>query len=120
MEEIRRVPEDKPLRRAPEQVRRQLRRLRVDTVAGMGFSNLIAFFIITATAATLHAHGQTQIQTTAQAAAALRPIAGDAAFLLFALGVVGTGMLALPVLAGSAADAVASYFRVRRGLNLTL
>ena len=120
VEEIRRVPEDKPLRRAPEQVRRQLRRLRVDTVAGMGFSNLIAFFIITATAATLHAHGQTQIQTTAQAAAALRPIAGDAAFLLFALGVVGTGMLALPVLAGSAADAVASYFRVRRGLNLTL
>ncbi|MBB3180468.1 Nramp family divalent metal transporter [Variovorax sp. Sphag1AA] len=120
VEEIRRIPEDKPLRRAPEQIRRQLRRLRIDTVAGMGFSNLIAFFMITATAATLHAHGQTHIETTEQAAAALRPIAGDAAFLLFALGIVGTGMLALPVLAGSAADAVASYFHVRKGLNLTL
>ncbi|HKV75192.1 MAG TPA: Nramp family divalent metal transporter, partial [Gemmatimonadales bacterium] len=100
VEEIRRIPEDKPLRHAPEQIRRQLRRLRLDTIAGMGFSNLIAFFMITATAATLHAHGQTQIQTTEQAAAALRPIAGDAAFMLFALGIVGTGMLALPVLAG--------------------
>ncbi|SEB12590.1 Nramp family divalent metal transporter [Variovorax sp. YR216] len=120
VEEIRRIPEDKPLRHAPEQIRRQLRRLRLDTIAGMGFSNLIAFFMITATAATLHAHGQTHIQTTEQAAAALRPIAGDAAFMLFALGIVGTGMLALPVLAGSAADAVASYFHVRRGLNLTL
>jgi len=119
VEEIRRVPEDKPLRSAPEQIRRQLRRLRIDTVAGMGFSNLIAFFMITATAATLHAHGQTDIETTEQAAAALRPIAGDAAFVLFALGIVGTGMLALPVLAGSAADAIASYFHVRRGLNLT-
>ncbi|MBO9514693.1 MAG: Nramp family divalent metal transporter [Variovorax sp.] len=120
VEEIRRVPEDQPLRRAPEQARRQLRRLRIDTVAGMGFSNLIAFFMITAAAATLHAHGHARIDTTAQAAAALRPIAGDAAFLLFALGIVGTGMLALPVLAGSAADAVASWFHLRKGLSLTL
>ena len=111
---------DHPLRVAPEQARAQLRRLRLDTAVGMGFSNLIAFFIITATAATLHAHGQTQIDTTAQAAAALRPIAGDFAFWLFALGVLGTGMLALPVLAGSAAEAVASYFHLRKGLDLTL
>ncbi|WP_077003250.1 NRAMP family divalent metal transporter [Variovorax sp. KK3] len=120
VEEIRRVPHDQPLRTAPAQAERQFRRLRVDTAVGMGFSNLIAFFMITATAATLHAHGQTDVQTTAQAAAALKPVAGDAAFLLFALGIVGTGMLALPVLAGSAADAVASYFNVRRGLSMPL
>jgi NRAMP (natural resistance-associated macrophage protein)-like metal ion transporter len=118
VEEINRVPADHPLRVAPEQARRQLRRLRLDTAIGMGFSNLIAFFMITAAAATLHAHGQTQIETTRQAAEALRPIAGDAAFVLFALGILGTGMLALPVLAGSAADAVASYFRWRKGLDL--
>ncbi|RZL85829.1 MAG: divalent metal cation transporter [Variovorax sp.] len=119
-EEIRRVPEDQALRIAPEQARRQLRRLRIDTAVGMGFSNLIAFFMIIATAATLHANGKTDIATTAEAAEALRPIAGDTAFLLFALGIVGTGMLALPVLAGSAADAVASYFRLRKGLDLPL
>lgn len=117
-EEIKRVPEDQPLRSAPEQARRQLRRLRIDTAVGMAFSNLIALFMIFATAATLHVNGKTDIETTAQAAAALRPIAGDAAFLLFAMGIVGTGMLALPVLAGSAADAVASYFHLRKGLNL--
>ncbi|MBT2323750.1 divalent metal cation transporter [Variovorax paradoxus] len=117
-EEIRRVPEDHPLRKAPEQARRQLRRLRIDTAVGMGFSNLVAFFMIVATAATLHVNGNTNIQTTAQAAAALRPIAGDAAFALFALGIIGTGLLALPVLAGSAADAVASYFHLRHGLDL--
>jgi NRAMP (natural resistance-associated macrophage protein)-like metal ion transporter len=120
VEEIERVPRDQPLRVAPEQARRQLRRLRIDTAVGMGFSNLVAFFMIVATAATLHAHGITDIETTEQAAEALRPIAGEAAFLLFALGIVGTGMLALPVLAGSAADAVACYFHVRRGLSLPL
>jgi Mn2+/Fe2+ NRAMP family transporter len=120
VQDIKRVPEDQPLRIAPDQARRQLRRLRIDTAVGMGFSNLIAFFVITAAAATLHANGQTQIDSTAQAAAALRPIAGDAAFMLFALGIIGTGMLALPVLAGSAAEAVASYFHMRKGLDLTL
>ncbi|MGO4396358.1 Nramp family divalent metal transporter [Variovorax sp. M-6] len=120
VQEIKRVAGDQPLRIAPDQARRQFRRLRIDTAVGMGLSNLIAFFIITATAATLHAHGQTRIETTAQAAAALRPIAGDAAFWLFALGILGTGMLALPVLAGSAAEAVASYFHLRKGLDLTL
>ncbi|MDM0111390.1 Nramp family divalent metal transporter [Variovorax sp. J22R133] len=120
VEEIHRVPEDHALRVAPEQARKQLRRLRLDTAVGMGFSNLIAFFIITAAAATLHANGQTHIETTAQAAAALKPIAGEAAFLLFAFGIIGTGLLALPVLAGSAASAVASHFRLRKGLDLPL
>jgi NRAMP (natural resistance-associated macrophage protein)-like metal ion transporter len=119
-EEIRRVPADQPLRVAPDQARRQLRRLRIDTALGMGLSNLIAFFMIVATAATLHANGKTDVSTTAQAAEALRPIAGDTAFALFALGILGTGMLALPVLAGSAADAVASYFHLRKGLDLPL
>jgi NRAMP (natural resistance-associated macrophage protein)-like metal ion transporter len=118
VEEIKRVPKDQPLRVAPEQARRQLRRLRLDTVVGMGFSNLVAFFMIVAAAATLNAHGQTDIESTQQAAEALRPIAGDAAFLFFAMGIIGTGMLALPVLAGSAADAVASYFHIRHGLDL--
>jgi NRAMP (natural resistance-associated macrophage protein)-like metal ion transporter len=120
VEEIKRVPLDRPLRIAPEQARVQLKRLRVDTAFGMGVSNLIAFFMVVATAATLHAHGVTEIETTAQAAEALRPIAGEAAFWLFALGVIGTGMLALPVLAGSAADALASYLHVRRGLSVPL
>jgi Mn2+/Fe2+ NRAMP family transporter len=72
----------------------------------MAFSNLVALCIVLTTAATLHAHGITNIQTSSQAAAALRPIAGRFAFTVFALGIVGTGMLALPVLAGSAAFAV--------------
>jgi NRAMP (natural resistance-associated macrophage protein)-like metal ion transporter len=88
----------------------ELTRISVDTTVGMIFSNIIAYFIIVATASTLHAHGITQIQTAAQAAEALRPIAGSLAFLLFALGIIGTGLLAIPVLAGSAAYAVAELF----------
>ena len=88
----------------------ELRRMTVDTTVGMTFSNLIAFFIIIATGSTLNAHGVTDIETAAQAAEALRPIAGDFAFLLFALGIVGTGLLAIPVLAGSAGYAVAEIF----------
>jgi NRAMP (natural resistance-associated macrophage protein)-like metal ion transporter len=118
VEEIKRVKRDKPLRSAPEQSARHLRRLRIDTFVGMGFSNLIAFVMIVATAATLHAQGITHIETTAQAAQALKPIAGQFAFVLFGLGIVGTGSLALPVLAGSAAYAVATVFRVRKGLDL--
>ena len=72
----------------------------------MAFANLVAFFIILTTAVTLHASGMTDIQTSADAAAALRPIAGDLAFALFSLGIIGTGLLAVPVLAGSAAYAV--------------
>jgi len=100
----------RPLKLAPRQAEGELSRIRVDTGVGMIFSNIIALFIITATAATLHAHGQTDIQTSSQAAEALRPIAGRFAFLLFACGIVGTGLLAAPVLAGSAAYAVAETF----------
>jgi NRAMP (natural resistance-associated macrophage protein)-like metal ion transporter len=117
VEEINRVASAKPLRAAPEQAARQMRRLRIDTLIGMGFSNLIAFFMIVATAATLHSHGMAKIATTAEAAEALRPIGGEFAFLLFALGVIGTGLLALPVLAGSTAYAVSSFFRFRKGLD---
>ena len=120
VEEIKRVPADQPLRIAPEQIRAHLHRIKVDTCVGMGLSNLIAFFIIVATAATLHAHGVTQIETTRQAATALKPIAGEFAFALFAAGIMGTGMLALPVLAGSAAYAVASFFKLRKGLDRPL
>jgi NRAMP (natural resistance-associated macrophage protein)-like metal ion transporter len=90
-----------------QDVRRHLRRIKVDTVVGMGFSNLVAFFIVLSTGATLHAAGVTDIQTSAQAAEALRPLAGEFAYLLFSLGIIGTGMLAVPVLAGSAGYAVA-------------
>ena len=85
----------------------ELTRISIDTSVGMILSNVVAYFIILATAITLHAHGLTRIETAAQAAGALRPIAGDLAFLLFALGIVGTGLLAIPVLAGSGAYAVA-------------
>jgi NRAMP (natural resistance-associated macrophage protein)-like metal ion transporter len=91
----------------PQEVRHHLRRIKVDTIVGMSFSNLIAFFIILSTAATLPAAGVTDIQTSAQAAEALRPVAGEFTFLLFSLGIIGTGMLAVPVLAGSAGYAVA-------------
>ncbi len=100
----------RPLKFAPGHAEGELSRIRVDTGVGMIFSNLIALFIITATAATLHASGHTDIQTSAQAAEALRPIAGRFTFLLFACGIVGTGLLAAPVLAGSAAYAVAETF----------
>ncbi|QKC84491.1 divalent metal cation transporter [Mesorhizobium sp. NZP2077] len=95
----------------------QLARIKSDTLFGMGFSNLIAIVIIIATAATLHANGITQIQTSSQAAEALRPVAGDFAFAVFAAGIIGTGLLAVPVLAGSAAYAVAETFRWPEGLD---
>ena len=104
----------------PATVRRHLRRIKLDTLVGMTFSNLIAFFIILSTAATLHAAGVTDIQTSAQAAEALRPLAGELTFLLFTLGIVGTGMLAVPVLAGSAAYAVAEAAGWRGSLSLHL
>jgi NRAMP (natural resistance-associated macrophage protein)-like metal ion transporter len=106
--------------RSGAEVRRHLRRIKFDTITGMTFSNLIAFCIILATGATLHAAGITAIQTSAQAAEALRPIAGDFAFLLFGLGIIGTGLLAVPVLAGSAAYAVAEVFGWPGSLSLVL
>jgi Mn2+/Fe2+ NRAMP family transporter len=103
----------------PEGVARaHLRRIRWDTYVGMGFSNLIAFFIILSTAATLHSAGIVDIQTSAQAAEALRPIGGPLTFLLFSLGIIGTGMLAVPVLAGSAAYAVSESFDWQSGLDM--
>jgi NRAMP (natural resistance-associated macrophage protein)-like metal ion transporter len=85
----------------------ELRSARTDTISGMFFSNLIMYFIILTTAATLHAHGETSIATARQAAEALRPLAGKGAYLLFTLGLIGTGMLGVPVLVGSCAYAVA-------------
>ncbi|MGA7178725.1 MAG: divalent metal cation transporter [Thiobacillaceae bacterium] len=94
-----------------------LYRIKLDTTFGMGFSNFIAFCIMLATALTLNQNGITEIQTTREAAEALRPIAGNFAFLMFSLGIIGTGMLAVPVLAGSAAYAVADLFKWRAGLD---
>lgn len=118
-EDLRTVRADKPLRDHPQQALRQLRRIKLDTIIGMGFSNLIAFFIMLTTAATLHAHGITDINSSAQAAEALRPLAGRFAFMLFSMGIIGTGLLAVPVLAGTSAFALAESFRWRRGLDLT-
>ena len=118
VEEIRADHNAAPLVKDHADARRQLRRIKVDTYVGMAFSNLIALAIMITTAATLHRSGVTDIATSAQAAEALRPIAGDYAFLLFALGILGTGMLAVPVLAGSAAYAVAETFHWRSGLDL--
>jgi len=120
VEEQRAADGEEPLRDAPEQAKAHLHRIKIDTYIGMTFSNLVAFFIMLTTAVTLHAHGITDIQTSAQAAEALRPIGGELAFLLFAAGIVGTGMLAVPVLAGSAAYAVAESFRWPIGLGLRL
>jgi NRAMP (natural resistance-associated macrophage protein)-like metal ion transporter len=102
---------------SPRTAGAELSRIQTDTLVGMGVSNLVAIFIICATAATLHTHGITNIETSAQAAQALRPIAGDFAFALFALGIVGTGLLAVPVLAGSAAYAVSEAFGWTEGLD---
>ena len=106
VEEVKEREGAKPLERAPEQARTEFKRIRIDTLVGMGLSNLVALFIIVTTAATLHTHGVTDIQTSAQAAEALRPVAGRFVFLVFGLGIIGTGMLAVPVLAGSSAYAL--------------
>lgn len=102
----------------PEHAARHLKRIKWDTAIGMGFSNLIAFFIMLTTAATLYSAGVHDIQTSAQAAEALRPIAGEFAFILFAAGIIGTGLLAVPVLAGSAAYALAELMHKPASLSL--
>jgi len=106
-----------PLIQAPEQAKANLRRIKIDTYIGMGFSNLVAFFIILTAAVTLNLHGLHDIQTSAQAATALRPIAGEFAFLLFSAGIIGTGLLAIPVLAGSSAYAMAGTFGWKNSLD---
>ena len=120
VEELRSGNGSSSLMSTPEEARLHLRRIKIDTYVGMGFSNLIAFFIILSAAVTLHVAGITQIQTSAQAAQALRPIAGEFSFLLFSLGIIGTGMLAVPVLAGATAYAVADSFGWRQGLDRKL
>ena len=117
VEEIESSRQRKPLQEAPQQAPSALRRIGIDTAVGMIFSNLIAFFIILTAAVVLHAHGKTDIQSSAQAAEALRPLAGNLAFVLFAAGIIGTGLLAVPVLAGATAYAVAGAFGQRSGLE---
>jgi NRAMP (natural resistance-associated macrophage protein)-like metal ion transporter len=113
-------PDEQPLLRAPQQARAQFERMRIDTYCGMGVSNVVAFFIILTTGLTLHSHGINDISTAAQAASALRPIAGQFAFWLFSLGIIGTGLLAVPVLAGSAGYGVAESMSWTFGMERTV
>lgn len=101
----------------PKVTNGDIRRMRLDTMVGMFFSNLVMFFIIVTTAATLNKNGITQVTTASQAAEALLPFAGDFAFLLFTAGIIGTGLLAVPILAGSASYALAETFGWRAGLS---
>jgi NRAMP (natural resistance-associated macrophage protein)-like metal ion transporter len=116
VEDIKEAPGVKPLERSPQDSGAEFGRIRLDTYLGMGLSNFVALAIMIAAAATLNAHGVTNIQTSSQAAQALRPIAGPLVFWVFALGIVGTGLLAVPVLAGSAAYAVGEAFGWHVGL----
>ena len=117
-EDVRTNVGESALRKKPSQAASQFRRIALDTRLGMAISNVVAFFIILTTAVTLHSSvGQPEIKTAADAANALRPLAGHFAFLLFALGIIGTGLLAVPVLAGSAAYAVSETFRWRGSLE---
>jgi Mn2+/Fe2+ NRAMP family transporter len=110
--------EEKSLREDPAQAAKQLRRIRLDTYAGMAMSNLVAFFIMLTAGATLHAHGIIKIQTAAEAARALEPLAGRFAYVLFATGIIVTGLLAVPVLAGASAYAVGEAMDWRVGLEI--
>ncbi|MCK1424243.1 divalent metal cation transporter [Bradyrhizobium sp. 182] len=110
VEEMNQGKRDKPLRDVPSGGNPELARIRADTISGMLLSNGIAFFIILTTASVLNANGVTKINSATEAAEALRPLAGDFTFALFALGIIGTGLLAIPVLAGSAAYGVAEIF----------
>ena len=117
VEDCRRRPGRRELLRDPEYVAEHLSRIKQDTIVGMTFSNLVALCIVLATAVTLNQHGITEIDSSAQAAEALRPVAGEFAFAVFAMGIVGTGLLAVPVLAGSAAYAVSELFGWKAGLS---
>ncbi len=120
-EEVEKEKEDadaQPLTVAPGQAPAEFQRIRLDTYIGMGFSNLVALAILITTAATLHAHGITNITTSSQAAQALKPLAGPFAFTIFAIGIIGTGLLAVPVLAGSAAYAMGEAFAWPVGLAM--
>ncbi len=117
VEEQRATDGEEPLRRSSRGAHAHLRRIKIDTWIGMAFSNAIAFSIMLTTAVTLHNAGITDIESSAQAAEALKPIAGKFAFTLFAAGIIGTGLLAIPVLAGSAAYAVAEAMKWPIGLG---
>ena len=117
VEDNNRRPHAAELHSHPAYVAEHLARIKQDTFIGMIFSNLIAVCIVIATAVTLNLQGVTSIQTSAQAALALKPIAGEFAFIVFALGIIGTGLLAVPVLAGSAAYAVSEVFGWTTGLS---
>ena len=116
-EEQRIDPAKRPLKENSATKQREMRRIRIDTMVGMAFSNLIAISIIITTAATLHAKGVTDIQSSSQAAQALKPIAGAFAEIIFALGIIGTGLLAIPVLAGSTAYAIGEGCKWPVGLS---
>jgi NRAMP (natural resistance-associated macrophage protein)-like metal ion transporter len=117
VEQMESEPKEKPLKKVPQEAPGQFQRIKIDTYIGMAFSNLIAYFIILTAAATLHAHGKTDINSAAEAAEALKPIAGPFAALLFSLGIIGTGLLALPVLGGSGAYAVGEALKWPVGLE---
>jgi NRAMP (natural resistance-associated macrophage protein)-like metal ion transporter len=117
VEEIRDSDEREPLKHADQQAPDALKRIALDTSLGMVVSNLVAFFIILTAAVVLHAHGKTDIQSSAEAAEALKPVAGRFAFALFSLGIIGTGLLAVPVLAGATAFTVAGAMRRPYGLE---
>jgi Mn2+/Fe2+ NRAMP family transporter len=117
IEELEHHPDEKPLTDDPDEAPGAFSRMRFDTIAGMAVSNLVALAIMISTAATLHQAGKTDIQTAAQAAQALQPFAGKFAFLRFSLGIIGTGLLAIPVLAGSSAYAVGEMRGWKTGLD---
>ncbi|NWB85847.1 NRAMP family divalent metal transporter [Pseudomonas gingeri] len=117
VEDMQNPPLNAPLNQDPREARKELQRIRWDTWSGMLYSNITAYFIILATAVTLNVAGVTDINTAAQAASALRPLAGDFAYLLFALGILGVGMIGVPVLAGSGAYALSEALGWNEGLE---
>lgn len=112
-------PEAQPLRKEPDQAPGELKRIRVDTLIGMGVSNLVAWFIMVSAAVTLHTSGHHDIQSAADAAKALQPLGGQLATVLFSAGIIGTGLLAIPVLAGSAAYALGEELKARVGIDFS-
>jgi Mn2+/Fe2+ NRAMP family transporter len=118
VEDIHEIPRRRPLLKSPHQAPSAEERIRLDTLVGMAFSNIVAISIIITVGATLHPAGITDIQSSAQAAEALKPIGGSLAFGLFALGIIGTGLLSIPVLAGSAAYAFGEALKWKVGLSL--
>ncbi len=118
VEDIHEIPRRQPLLKEPGQAAGAEERIRLDTLVGMALSNVVAISIIITVGATLHPAGITQIESSAQAAEALKPIGGSLAFGLFALGIIGTGLLSIPVLAGSAAYALGEALKWKVGLSL--